>query len=83
MPGAEHVDRHDLLRAARRVVRQRPEMHNRSAACCRMPDLGQIQKIHVISAVKADHVMAEATQMASNRNTNIAAMAGDQMRMPP
>lgn len=67
---AEHVDRHDLLQGARRVVRKRPEMHDRRAALRRAPDLGQIQKIHAVHAVKADHVVAKALQMTSYLDAN-------------
>jgi hypothetical protein len=32
VPGAQHIDRHDLFRAARRVVRGRPQMDDRRAS---------------------------------------------------
>ena len=53
-------------------------MHNRGAARRRTPDLGKIQQIHAVHAVKADDVMAEALQMASDRDTKVAAMPGDE-----
>ena len=53
-------------------------MHDRGASRRRTPDLGEIQQIHAVHAVKADHLMAEALQMASDRDTNVAAMPGDE-----
>jgi hypothetical protein len=77
-PGAGHIQRHDLLRGCPRVMRQCPETHNRAAARRRMPDLSTIQQIHAVHAVKAGHLMAEALQMPSDCDTNVAAMPGDE-----
>jgi hypothetical protein len=72
MPGAEHIDRHDLFRAARRVVRQGPEMHHASAALRRTPDRGGIQQIHSVGPVEADHLMTDALQMTSDRDPDVS-----------
>jgi hypothetical protein len=78
MPGAGHIDRHDLFRATRRIVRERPQMHDRAAAFHRTPDLAEIEKIQAVSAVKAHYVVAEEVQMIGYRDTDVAAMPGDQ-----
>lgn len=78
MPGAEHVDRHNVLRAARRVVRKRPKVHDRGATHRCTPDLGKIQEIFSVSQVKAGNLMAKALQVAGNRPTDVAAMPGDE-----
>jgi len=78
MPGAEHVDRHNVLRAARRVVRKRAEVHDRGATHRCPPDLGKIQEIFPVSHVKAGHLMAKALKMAGHRPTDLAAMPGDE-----
>jgi hypothetical protein len=44
----------------------------------RPPDLGEIDQIHAVHAVEADYVMTEALQMANDRDTNVAAMPGDE-----
>ena len=59
-------------------MRQRPEMYHRVAARRRMPDLSKIQQIHAVHTVQADHLMAEALQMPSDRHTNMPAMPGDE-----
>jgi hypothetical protein len=43
-----------------------------------MPDRSEIQQIHAIHAVKAGYIMAEALQMPSDWDTNVAAVPGDE-----
>ena len=57
-------------------MRESPEMHDRGASRRHPSDLAEIQEIRAVSAVKSDYFMAEALQMASYRDTNVAAMAG-------
>ena len=78
MPGAEHVDRHNVLRAARRVMRKRPKVHDRGAPHRCTPDLGKVQEIISVSQVKASHLMAKALQMAGHRPADVASMPGDE-----
>jgi hypothetical protein len=78
MPGAEHVDGHDLLGTARRVVGQRCKMHDRGTATGRMPDLAQVQQVHAVSAVKSHDLVAKMLQMTGYRAADVPAMPGDE-----
>lgn len=78
MPGAEHIDGHDLLRAACRIVRERRQVHDRSAAFRCTLDLVQIQKIGAVSEIKAGDIVTEVLEMTSDGTADPAAMPGDQ-----
>jgi hypothetical protein len=78
VPAAEHVHRHNVLRAARRVVRKRPEVHDRGATHRRTPDRSQIKEIFSISQIKDGHLMARALQMGRQPAHQPGAMSGNE-----
>ena len=83
MPGAEHVDGHDLLRAAGRVVRERRQVHDRSAAFRRALDLVEIQEIGAVGEIKAGDIVTEVLEMTSDGTADPTAMPGDQNSHAP
>jgi len=78
VPGAQHVDGHDLLRGARGVVGQGAQVDDRGAARRRPLHLAEVEQVSTVGAVEADDLMAEAGQMLSHRGTHGAPVAGDQ-----
>jgi hypothetical protein len=78
VPGAQHVDGHDLLRAARGVVGQGAEVDDRGTARRRPLHLAEVEKIITVGAIEADDLMAEAGQMLGHRGTYVAPVAGDE-----
>jgi hypothetical protein len=82
MPGAQHVDRHDLLRAARGVVRERRQVDDRLAARGRAADGSKIQQILPLDAVETRHLVAALLEEARHRGADMAAMPGDQNAHP-
>jgi hypothetical protein len=71
-------DRHDLFRTARRVVRQRRQVHDSGAARRRVPQPSGIEDVHAVGAVEAGDVVAESGQVAGHRITYVTAVPGDQ-----
>jgi hypothetical protein len=55
MPGAQHVDRHDLLRAPGAVVGQRRQVHDRRITPGRPAYRRQVQDIRPAGPVKPGH----------------------------
>jgi len=53
------IDRHDLLRAAGRIVRQCPQMYDRFTARRRTLHLAEVEEILAVNAVKAGDVMPQ------------------------
>ena len=53
-------------------------MHDRDATLGRRPDCLQIQEVQAIHAVKPNHLVTEAHQVASYRGTNMPAMPGNE-----
>ena len=82
MPGAQDIHGHDLLRAARGVVRQRAQVHDRRASSGRPPDGGQIQEVGTLQPVKASHLKAPGPQEGRYRRTHMPAMPSDQNTHP-
>lgn len=78
VPGPEDVDGHDVLGAARRVVGERPGVHDGGAAVRRGPDRGGIQEIIAVGAVVADNVMAQVLQVSRDRAAHVTAMPRNQ-----
>jgi hypothetical protein len=77
VPGAEHIDRHDLFWAARIVVRDRAEVRDRIAALRRALDRREVKQIIAVGPVKATDLMSKALQMVNDRAADTPAVPGN------
>jgi hypothetical protein len=82
IPGAQHVHRHDLLRAAGAVVGQRGQVHDRRAAPGRAAEGSQVQHIGAVGQVETGHLVPAAGQEARDPAAHGTAIPGDQNTHP-